>query len=522
MAHQHVTSDYMAHGFCFSWETPLVWLHVSSDIVTGIAYYSIPLAMFYFVAKRRDLPFYSIFIFFATFILACGTTHFFAAYTVFDPLYWEEGYVKAFTAIISLVSAVLFIPLIPKAIALPSLPKALADNQELNTQLNRRVDELRATTQTLEKANNELQLSERRFRAAFEQAAVGVAMVGIDGRWLRVNSKLCEITEYTAEELQELTFQEITHPDGLNASLGLFNEALAGSIDTYVLEKRFLKKSNEPVWISQTSSLVKDVSGKPAYFIIIVEDISVRRLAEKEKEQLIHQLQDKTTELERFIYTISHDLKSPLITISGFLGFLEKDFTSRDLDSFRSTLGRISQASERMKQLLDELLELSRIGRKISPPQTFSLKDLVRDAIEIVSGRISNSGAVVEIETALPDIRADRQRLLQVYENLIDNAVKFTSESRSPRVWIGVRGENDETVYYVRDDGAGIEPQYLEKIFELFEKLDPRSSGTGVGLAICKRIIEIHGGRFWAESDGKGCGSSFCFTLSDLKEEQIS
>ena len=395
MAHQHVTSDYMAHGFCFSWETPLVWLHVASDIVTGIAYYSIPLAMFYFAAKRRDLPFYNILILFATFILACGTTHFFAAYTVFEPLYWEEGYVKAFTAIISLFSAILLIPLIPKAIALPSLPRALADNQELNTQLNRRVDELRATTRTLEKANDE-------------------------------------------------------------------------------------------------------------------------------KEQLIHQLQDKTTELERFIYTISHDLKSPLITISGFLGFLEKDFTSRDLDGFRSTLGRISQASERMKQLLDELLELSRIGRKISPPQTFSLGDLVRDAMEIVSGRISSSGTVVEIETALPDVRADRQRLLQVFENLIDNAVKFSSASPSPHVWIGVRRDNDEKVYYVRDNVAGIEPQYLEKVFELFEKLDPRSSGTGVGLAICKRIIEIHGGRFWAESAGIGCGATFCFTLSDLKGEKNS
>src|SRR3990172_3274027 len=152
MAHQHVVSEYMEHGACFLWEPGLVWLHVISDIVTGIAYYSIPAALFYFAYKRRDLPFQSVILLFGIFILSCGTTHFLAAYTVFVAEYWIEGVVKAFTALISAVAAFYFIPLIPKAIAMPSLTKSLKENQELNAQLENKLDELNAKTLEVEES----------------------------------------------------------------------------------------------------------------------------------------------------------------------------------------------------------------------------------------------------------------------------------------------------------------------------------------------------------------------------------
>ena len=513
MAHQHAVSSYMEHGYCFSWEPGLVWLHVASDLATGVAYYSIPVAMFYFAFKRQDLLFYKVYLLFATFILACGTTHFLAAYTVFVPAYWLEGWAKAFTALVSAVSTVMFIPLIPKAIAMPSLSRALSENQQLNVQLNRKVDELQEASRTLEQAHYELQLSETRFRATFEQAAVGVAIVGVDGSFLGVNSKHCDIVGYSTEELLAMKFQEITHAEDLDFNMALFQKALDGQIKNYTVEKRSMRKQGGFVWVNQSVSLVRDNKSVPAYFILVSEDITARREAESEKERLISQLQDKTGELERFIYTISHDLKSPLITISGFLGFLEEDFQAQNAASFQSTISRISLASERMKQLLDELLELSRIGRKMSPPQRIDLGALVAEAIEVVAGRINEAGAVVEVEPDLPCVQVDRQRLLQVYENLIDNAVKFSSASQPPRVWIGVRRDGPEPVFFVRDNGMGIKEAYLSKVFDLFEKLDPRSSGTGVGLAITHRIISIHGGRMWAESAGEQQGATFCFTL---------
>ena len=523
MPHDPAMTSLMAHGFCFAWQPGLVWLHVISDILTGLAYYSIPVAMFYFAFKRRDLPFYGIFLLFALFIFSCGTTHFLAAYTIFVPAYWAEGVVKAVTAAVSVVSAILFIPLIPKAIAMPSLTRALAENQLLNRELQARVEELREKTEAVENSNRELLLSEGRFRAVFEQAAVGVAMVAPDGRWLLVNRRLCDLLGCTMEELTQRSLQQTVHPDDLQAGLDLMRGALSGEADSYALEQRLLRRDDTPVTVSLTSALVRDHQGGPAYFISIIEDISRRKLAEAEREQLIRQLQEKTAELERFIYTVSHDLKSPLITISGFIGFLREDFIAHDTARFDATVSRISLAAERMKQLLDELLELSRIGRQAAPLQRVPFGSLVQEAIEVVAGRIAGAQAVIEVEEGLPEVTVDRQRMLQVLENLIDNAVKFAvGHAERPQVWVGMRRGPCGPVFCVRDNGIGIKDAYASKVFDLFEKLDPRSSGTGVGLAITKRVIEVHGGRIWVESGGEGRGSTFCFTLNEDKGERAT
>jgi len=516
MIHDHPTSTLMAHGFCFAWQPGLVWLHVISDLLTGLAYYSIPVAMFYFLFRRRDLLFYRIFLLFALFIFSCGTTHFLGAYTIFVPAYWAEGVVKGVTALISLLSAALFIPLIPKAIAMPSLARALAENQQLNRELQATVQELREKSQAVELTNRELLLSEERFRAVFEQAAVGVAMIALDGRWLLVNRKLCDLLGTGMEQLSARSFRQTSHPDDLPEGVELFRQALAGEIGSYTVELRLLRDDGSPVTVSQTSSLVRDHTGAPAYFLTIIEDITKRKLADAEREGLIAQLQEKTAELERFIYTVSHDLKSPLITITGFIGFLQEDFAAHDAVRFTGSVNRISLAAERMKQLLDELLELSRIGRKAAPLERVPFEALVREAIEVVSGRIDAAGAQVEVAPGLPEVTVDRPRLLQVLENLIDNAVKFAAgQGVPPRVEVGVRRDPAGPVFFVRDNGLGIRGEYAAKVFDLFEKLDPRSSGTGVGLAITKRIVEVHGGRIWVESEGEGRGSTFCFTLKE-------
>jgi PAS domain S-box-containing protein len=181
----------MEHGFCLNWERSLVFLHVGSDIVTGIAYYSIPLAMFYFAYRRRDVPFRKIFIMFALFILACGTTHFFAAYTIFRPAYWAEGYVKAFTAVISTLSAIMFIPRIPEAIALPNIIGAMEEVRELNHQLAAK--------------NAELQMA----NFSIESMHDAMYWVAADSRILRVNEAACNMLGYTPGEMMGLTIADL-------------------------------------------------------------------------------------------------------------------------------------------------------------------------------------------------------------------------------------------------------------------------------------------------------------------------
>jgi signal transduction histidine kinase len=171
-----------------------------------------------------------------------------------------------------------------------------------------------------------------------------------------------------------------------------------------------------------------------------------------------------------------------------------------------------------MHQLLKELLELSRIGRIVNPPEDVPFEDLVHEALDILHGRIEASGATVLTQPNLPAINGDRQRLIAVLQNLIDNAAKYMGDQSSPYIEIGLHGEEGgKFIFYVKDNGMGIAPEYHERVFGLFNKLDAKTEGTGVGLALVKRIIEVHGGSIWVESEA-GLGSVFYFTLPKSPE----
>ena len=234
---------------------------------------------------------------------------------------------------------------------------------------------------------------------------------------------------------------------------------------------------------------------------------------ELERENLIGELEQKNAELERFTYTASHDLKSPLITIRGFLGFVREDAKAGDMVRLEKDIRRINDATEKMQRLLGDLLELSRVGRLNNTPELISTNILVAEVVELLHGRISAGKITIQISENLPSIYGDRPRVFEVFQNLIDNAAKFMEGQLNPRIEIGVQGElNNKPVFFVRDNGIGISPQFKDRIFGLFDKLNAQSEGTGIGLALVKRIVEFHGGRIWVESE-VGQGATFYFTL---------
>jgi len=253
--------------------------------------------------------------------------------------------------------------------------------------------------------------------------------------------------------------------------------------------------------------------GQARLYSNVQHELEARKQAEIEREKLIVELSAKNAELDGFAYTVSHDLKSPLVTINGFLGFLEQDAAAGNMERLKKDSAHIQSAVDKMQRLLNDLLELSRIGRMINAPETIAFEDLIRDAMDIVHGRLEARGVTVQTQPNLPAVYGDRQRLTEVLQNLLDNAAKYMGDQKEPRIEIGQRGEAEgKPVFYVKDNGMGIAPEYHERIFGLFNKLDPNAEGTGVGLSIVKRIIEVHGGRIWVESEA-GKGSTFLFTL---------
>jgi PAS domain S-box-containing protein len=247
--------------------------------------------------------------------------------------------------------------------------------------------------------------------------------------------------------------------------------------------------------------------------LAMMRDISLNKWSESERENLINELEQKNAELERFTYTASHDLKSPLITIRGFLGYVREDASAGNLERLDKDIQRINDATDRMQRLLAELLEISRVGRVNNKPVQIITNELVAEVIELLQGRIQAGSVAIQVADDLPDIYGDRPRIFEVFQNLIDNAAKFMGEQSEPRIDIGVQGEfNGSPVFFVRDNGIGISPQFKDRIFGLFDKLNAQSEGTGIGLALVKRIIEYHRGKIWVESEIDK-GAAFFFAL---------
>ncbi|MFN8413358.1 MAG: PAS domain S-box protein [Anaerolineales bacterium] len=240
------------------------------------------------------------------------------------------------------------------------------------------------------------------------------------------------------------------------------------------------------------------------------------------RKDFIEELEAKNAELERFTYTVSHDLKSPLVTIIGFLGYLEIDARAGEFEKLQKDINRIRSAAEKMQNLLRDLLELSRIGRIINTPTEIPFSDIVKEALEIVQGQIKTGNVFVEFHDHNVMVFGDQVRLVEVLQNLIDNAVKFMGNQSVPHIEINSFVNNvNETVFVVKDNGIGIEKDYHEKIFGLFNKLDTHTNGTGIGLTLVKRIIEVHGGQIWLDSE-KGKGTTFYFTLAKPQSQSTT
>ena len=369
-------------------------------------------------------------------------------------------------------------------------------------------------------AERALRESEARFRGTFENAAVGIAHVGLDGRWLDVNERLCEIVGYSHDEMLRRTFQDITHPDDLGVDLELFERLLAGETDHYQLEKRYVHRDGHAVWINLTVAPDRQPDGRTDYTISVVEDVSEKKAAEAALVALNDALEDRVEErtaelarsneeLDQFAYVASHDLKAPLRAIDSLATWIAEDAADRLPPESARHLGLLRQRAARMEGLLNGLLAYSRVGRKEAAPEPVETGALVRDVVATVA---PPEGFDVRVEGPFPVVETARAPLALVLRNLVGNAIKHHDRADG-RVTVSARARDGWAEFTVEDDGPGVPAEYRDRVFGLFQTLRPRDEveGSGMGLAIVKKTVEGRGGRIALETAAGG-GARFRFT----------
>jgi two-component system, chemotaxis family, sensor kinase Cph1 len=361
--------------------------------------------------------------------------------------------------------------------------------------------------------------SEERFRAIFEQAAVGIAKTTLSGQFLRVNPGFCQIVRYGASELLQLHWAAITHPDDIAADREYLRLLLAGDIQNFSMEKRLICKDGQIQWVNVTVSVIRSAEGMPQYSIWAIEDISERKLVQELLEASLatqtryaRELTRSNAELEQFAYVASHDLQAPLGTIIGYAQLLEKRCNNILDAPSNKFITNIVNSCERMQDLIDDLLEYSRVGKSQKVFELVDCNRVFEEACANLQVAIGKNQAVVT-RTDLPAVTGDRFQLVQLFQNLISNALKYRRDE-PPIVRASAALDGDNWLFSVEDNGIGIAEDFYPRIFQIFQRLHTQReySGTGIGLAICQKIVERHGGRIWVEST-LDRGSTFYFSL---------
>jgi PAS domain S-box-containing protein len=379
----------------------------------------------------------------------------------------------------------------------------------MDTSNRKRVEEtLRKFSKELEvrvqERTQQLKESEERFRSAFDNAVAGIALVGLGGRWLKVNPALCQLLGYSEEELLRLDYQAITHPDDLEQSLNAVDQLLTSEILSAQIEKRFLHKQGHPVWVICSLSLVRDEQGQPLYFVKQFQDISERRAMEQMKSE--------------FISVVSHELRTPLASIRGSLGLLAAGVLHDEPATTQQMLDIAAHETERLVRLVNDILDLERFeaSKFTWDTQWCDAATLLQQVAEVIKPLAEESKITVSLllDTQSVPVWAAPDRLVQVLINLLSNAIKFSP--RESTVTLTVQNQVNQVLFQVQDQGRGVPADKVETIFGQFQQVDASDArdkgGTGLGLAICRTIVQKHGGQIWVES-ALGKGSTFYFTL---------
>lgn len=497
------TSDWPPRWHCGKWSSFHGWLYIISDLLVWSAYFVIPLIIIRFITKKHDARFIRLYFLFAAFILACGATHFFDAVTFWFPVYRVNALVRAITGIISWITVFYLIKVLPLAFSLRS-------SRELEEEVEQR------------------KKAEDKFRNFLERAPDSIIVVREDGIIQLVNAQTVKMFGYHREEMIgnriELLMPQRYGKMHPFRRFRLFDTSqsvqVAENYELFAVRKdgrEFpVEMSLSPMETDEGLMLtasIRDVSEKKQLEKVI-RDTNIT--LERKVRQRTEELERKNKELEQFAYVASHDMQEPLRTTSSFVDLLRKQYKGKLDDTADKYLDYIVQSSDRMKVLIRDLLDYSRLGRE-KEKRRVDCNSIVEQVKADLHKVIRESQAEVRAGE-LPLLDAFPTELKLLFQNLVSNSIKFCRPGVPPVVEINAVRDSGCWEFSFRDNGIGIEPQYLDRIFVIFQRLHNRTDyeGSGIGLAHCKKIVELHEGRIWVNSE-PGVGSTFFFTISEMQ-----
>ena len=365
-------------------------------------------------------------------------------------------------------------------------------------------------------AEEALRQSEQRFSSMLEAVRdYAIIFLELDGRVARWNKGAERIKGYRAEEIVGQHFSRFYPPPDIANGKPELELQVATSEGRFEDEDWRVRKDGSRFWANVVVTALRDASGKVSGFVKITRDLTARKEAENELKRYAEELKRSNQELEHFAHVASHDLQEPLRTVSSFSQLLARRYKGKldaEADEF---ITFIVDGATRMQTLINDLLAFSRIGMRGNPFAPVDCGEIFNAAKENLEVAIAENGAVITNDP-LPALVADQTQLTQLFQNLFSNAIKFRRPEEAPRIHVSAVWHDGAWQFSVRDNGIGIAPQYFDRIFVIFQRLHGREEypGTGIGLAICKKIVQRHGGRMWVES-GTGTGSTFYFTIPD-------
>lgn len=370
---------------------------------------------------------------------------------------------------------------------------------------------LRHSEKELKDSNENLHKSEERFKAIFNESPLGIALIdSLTGIFLLVNPMYAKIADRTMQKMCGSTWMSITHQDDVQKDLDNMKLLNAGEITGFQMEKRYIKPDGTVIWVNLTVAPVTVEDKSQPLHLAMIQDIT-------EEKQNIEKLRRSNADLEQFAYAAAHDMRQPLRMILSYLQLLEEELRPLLTDTMRQDFNFAVDGARRMDQMLAALLDYSTTGRMSEAMSVINTGEALKEALQYLKPALEEAEADVTVKGkgTWPGLLANRREIVSLFQNLIENALKYRLEGRKPQIFVSVQEDGNEWRFAVSDNGIGLIPGQEKRLFKVFERLQARSrySGTGIGLALCRRIVENHGGRIWVESPGENQGCTFIFTM---------